>query len=307
MANCPLKYPRPLITGDVVALTAPASPVSSDDLERAIRSLEFLGLKPVIMPCCCLSQSYLSGPDWQRAEDLNRAFSNPRIKGIFCIRGGYGSARLLPLLDWERIKKNPKVFAGYSDITALHLAINQRCGFVTYHSPMPGRDYRRMDTFSLESLKTNLFSLGPAKAVPMPADSKPEVIVSGKARGILIGGNLSVIQSTLGSPYEIDTKGKILFLEDVGEELYRLDRAFTSLALAGKFRDCAGILLGTFTHCPDLPDNSGLPREMLEDLLKPWGKPVLASFCAGHSMPHRTLALGGIVSLNGDVGALRFE
>lgn len=291
----------------MVALTAPSSPVSPDVLDQAIASLEFLDLKPVVMPSCHLSQGYLSGPDWRRAEDLNQAFSDPSIKGIFCIRGGYGSARLLPLLDWDCIRKNPKVFSGYSDVTALHLAINQLCGFVTYHSPMPGEDYCRMDTFSLESLKTNLFSRPYTYAAANPVGKNLETIVPGKARGILTGGNLSVIQSTLGSPYEIDTRNKILFLEDVGEEIYRLDRALTSLSLAGKLRDCAGILLGSFTDCPKQPESSLLLREMIEDLLNPWKKPVLASFCAGHSMPQNTLALGRTVSLNGDDSKLYFE
>ena len=214
MVKHALKYPCPLKAGDTVALTAPASPVSPDGLDRAVESLEFLGLKPVVMPGCHLSQGYLSGPDWQRAEDLNQAFADPSVKGIFCVRGGYGSARLLPLLDWDRIRRNHKVFAGYSDITALHLALNQLCGFVTYHSPMPAEDYCRMDSFSLESLKASLFSRRPARAAANPAGRNLKTIVPGKARGILVGGNLSVIQSTLGSPYEIDTRGKILFLED---------------------------------------------------------------------------------------------
>jgi len=127
-----IKWPEPLKSGDKVALTAPSSPVPSDKLEDAVESIKFLGLKPVIMPSCKMTHGYLAGSDKQRADDINSAFSNKNIKGIFCLRGGYGAMRILPYLDLEMIKNNPKVFAGYSDITALHTVFNHKCGFVTY-------------------------------------------------------------------------------------------------------------------------------------------------------------------------------
>lgn len=305
-----LRHPAPLEKGDFAALTAPASPVSETVLSAAADSLEFLGLKPIVMPSCRMADDYLAGSDAQRAEDLNRSFADPAIRGIFCIRGGYGSARILPLLDLEVIRNNPKTFIGYSDITALHTAFNQICGFVTFHGPMPGENYALLDTYSLESLKRSLFFPKAEGEIANPPGKKLQTLFAGQAEGILTGGNLTVLQSTLGSRYEVDTKGKILFLEDTGESPYRLDRALTSLALAGKLRDCSGILLGTFTNCRDSspehtaasPQNCAAMEQKLKErfceLLAPWEKPVAFHMQAGHIASQCTLPFGARVFLN---------
>lgn len=285
-----MRLPSKLKPGDPAALVAPASPVSPAVLSVCQKSIRFLGLEPVVMPGCRMSRGYLSGSDQQRAADLNRAFSDPRIKAVFCARGGYGSPRILPLLDLTLIGENPKIFVGYSDITALHTALNQNCGFITYHGPMPSCDYAALDPYSLSCLKSCLFSGSLPPSFASPAEEPIRVLVPGKARGILTGGNLSLLVSTLGSPYEIDTRGKILFLEEVGEAPYRVDRALTALSLAGKFRDCAGILLGTFTECGAESADS-LPR-IFEEILAPWKKPALFNLRAGHILPQMTLPLG---------------
>lgn len=306
--------PLPLHKGDAVALAAPASPVTCAALQTSIHSIEFLGLKPVVMPGCTMSQSYLSGPDVQRASDLNQAFSDPSIKGIFCVRGGYGSARILPLLDLETIRSHPKMFLGYSDITALHLVFNQLCGFVTFHSPLASEDYSRLDAYSLQSLKKALFFSEHSGEIKNPPGERLEVLLPGKASGILTGGNLTVLQSTLGSSYEVDTKGKILFLEDIGERPYRLDRALTSLALAGKFRDCTGIIFGAFTDCCDPQpghasapqrkdgENAAILKELFQEIIKPWGKPALFNLHAGHIASQCSLPLGVQVSFDAQTG-----
>lgn len=291
-----MRLPPKLKSGDLAALVAPASPVSPSVLSICLKSIRFLDLEPVVMPGCEMSRSYLSGTDEQRAADLARAFSDPCIRAVFCVRGGYGSPRILPLLDFSLIRKNPKAFVGYSDITALHTALNPRCGFITFHGPMPSCDYTALDEYSLSSLKSCLFSDNLPSFFNNPVGSPVQVLVPGKARGILIGGNLSLLVNTLGSPYEIDTRGKILFLEEVGEAPYRIDRALTALALAGKFRDCAGILLGTFTDCPDGPSNSLL--QIFEEILVPWKKPALFPIHAGHILPQMTLPLGAEISFD---------
>jgi len=135
-------WPTPLKYGDKVAITAPSSPVSDEKLEMSVESIKFLGLEPVVMPSCNMAHGYLAGPDKQRADDINTAFADDTIKGIFCLRGGYGTTRLLPMLDFNMIKNNPKVFIGYSDISSLHFNINQKCNLVTFHGPMPTTDYR---------------------------------------------------------------------------------------------------------------------------------------------------------------------
>lgn len=311
-----MRNPIPLKPGDTVALTAPSSPVPAENLEAAIASIEMLGLHPVVMDSCRMSYGYLAGADRQRAWDLNQAFANPEIKGIFCLRGGYGTMRILPMLDLSLIRENPKIFVGYSDITALHTVFNQKCNFITFHGPMPNTDYRKLDDFTLNSLKSRIFSdhYGiltdrASASFSNPPDRPLRTLIPGNVSGTLTGGNLSLIAATLGTPYEIDTCGRILFLEEVGERPYRLDKMLTSLALAGKFRDCAGILLGAFVEC-DEPDHDTVPSntniaddtltldQIIEDVILPWGKPTLANLQVGHLYPQSTLPLGAPVHLS---------
>ena len=284
------------------------------------------------MKSCRLNHGYMAGNDRQRADDLNNAFADQDIHGIFCLRGGYGASRLLPLLDFEMIRRNRKTFIGYSDITALHTAISRLCGFVTFHGPMPNTDYSRLDDFTLESLKSQLFHPQDVHELQNPQGQELQVLypvstntdspdapgISGAPHapegnpiitGRLTGGNLSLIAGTLGSPWEIDTKNAILFLEDVGERPYRLDRNFTALALAGKFRDCAGILLGTFTDCEepphDDPADSGVIadrtltlQQIIEEVVLPYKKPTLLNYRAGHMYPQSTLPMGAQISID---------
>lgn len=301
--------PNPLKPGSRVALIAPSSPVSEEKLSLSLDSIRFLGLAPVLFPSCTLRKGYLAGTDEERAKDVNDAFSDPSIEGIFCLRGGYGAMRILPLLDYSRIKKNPKVFAGYSDITALHTAINKLCGLITYHAPMPTTGYHTMDYFSLESLADSIFSGKPAGAVSNPPGESLLTLCPGKAKGRMTGGNLSVLAATLGSPYEIDTKGKILFLEDVDERPYRLDRSLTALALAGKFDDCAGIVSGTFFNCEETESEAKETlalAEILDQVIRPKGKPALHNFRAGHIYPQVTIPMGAQAELDASGGVLRF-
>jgi len=306
-----LKYPDKLHPGDKVALTAPSSPVTEKLLDSAIKSIRFLGLEPEVMPSCRLRHGYMAGTDTQRASDLNQAFSDKNIKGIFCLRGGYGITRILPMLDFEMIRNNPKPLIGFSDVTALHNSLNQLCGFITYHGPMPNADYTKLDDFSLTSLKNCLFSPDSRHALENPASRTFEILHEGKACGILTGGNLSMLTATLGSPYEIDTKDRILFIEEVGERPYRIDKMLTALSLAGKFRDCSGIIFGTFTDCDDpSPEQLSLNaitaggsltvKEIIEEVVLPYKKPVLWGLQAGHSYPNITLPMGARISMDPD-------
>lgn len=310
--------PNPLIPGSCVAITAPSSPVPEEVLNTSVESLKFLGLEPVILDSCRQKHGYLAGKDHQRALDINRGFSDPSIRGIFCLRGGYGAARILPMLDYEMIAKNPKVFVGYSDITALHTAFQNHCNFITFHGPMPNTGYAKMDPFSLKSMKQNLFSSSTAGRVYNPAGEHLQVIYPGIGSGILTGGNLSLLVSTLGSPYEVDTRDKILFIEDVGERPYRLDKAFTALALAGKFKDCAGVILGTFAECEEPPANT-VPKntmiadaaltltQIIEEVIRPFQKPTILNFRAGHIYPQSTMAMGSKVTINTDYPFIEFH
>ncbi len=295
-----LKWPRPLRQGDRVALIAPASPAPRGTAARAAEGVRALGLIPELFPSCiCTDASYLAGSDALRASDLIRAFADERIRGILCLRGGYGSMRLLPLLDFQEIRKHPKVFCGFSDITALHVALQQKCGFITFHGPMPQKDYRTLDDYSLDSLKNALFHhqfsfKNPPKEPLLP-------LFGGEAEGILIGGNLSLIQSLQGSSYAPQTEKKILFLEEVNEPIYRIDRMLTSLRLSGALTGLSGILLGTFTKQDE--NTSPLPESLLSlfrEIFAPLDIPVLAGLSAGHHFPQMTLPLGARIFFSTD-------
>ena len=295
-------WPTPLKYGDKVAITAPSSPVSDEKLEMSVESIKFLGLEPVVMPSCNMAHGYLAGPDKQRADDINASFADDTIKGIFCLRGGYGTTRLLPMLDFNMIKNNPKVFIGYSDISSLHFNINQKCNLVTFHGPMPTTDYRVHEGFTNDSLRTCLFAPEKLKTIGNPEGEEIITLREGYAKGTLVGGNISLMAGTLGSPYEIDTKGKILFIEDVDEMPFRLDKMLTALALAGKFRDCEGIILGTFERCEEADHPSLTLREIFEEVVLPWNKPTILNLRAGHIYPQSTLPMGAEVSFDAKDG-----
>lgn len=297
--------PKPLFPGARVALIAPSGPVPPEKFGPAVRAVEELGLLPVVFESCRRTHGYFAGDDKLRADDVNRAFADKSIDGILCARGGYGAQRLLGRIDFSLIRENPKYFSGYSDITALHLAISQNCGFVTYHTPMPATElYHGVDEFTAASLKKALFG-APFGELSNPADRPVRTLVGGCARGILTGGNLSLVASSLGTPHEIDTKDKILFLEDVDEEPYRVDRMLLQLRAAGKLHACAGILFGYFTRCAaEDPEQSLTLQQIFEELVVPEHRPALADLACGHSLPSLSLPLGKNVELNSISGKL---
>lgn len=300
--------PKPLFAGARVALVAPASAVPEEKLQPALDYVRSLGMEPVVYPSCYFSNrdGYLAACDAQRAKDLNDAFTDSSIDGIWCIRGGYGSHRILPLLDTDMIKQNPKWFGGYSDVTALHTCFNQVCGFETYHCTMPSTE-PNPDEFTLTWLKKALFG-ELTGALAYPQGQQPAVLVGGKVAGILCGGNLSLLAASLGTPWEIDTKDKILFLEDIGEKTYRVDGMLTQLRNAGKFRDCAGIILGAWTDCPpEYPEKTLLLPEIFEQLIVPAGKPCICDVACGHVLPTMSLPLGRMCALDADSGTITLE
>lgn len=296
-----MNIPKHLFPGARVALVAPASAVPVERMEPALAYVRNLGLEPVVYPSCYFDNrdGYLAATDAQRAEDINNAFADPTIDGIWCFRGGYGAHRLQPLLDADLIRQNPKWFGGYSDITALHLFLNQICGQESYHCTMASTE-PNADDFTVSQLKAALFG-GLEGTLPNPEGQAPNTLVPGKASGVLCGGNLSLVAASLGSPWEIDTKGKILFLEDIGEKTYRIDGMLTSLRNAGKFDDCAGIILGAWTDCPpEYPEKTLLLPEIFEQLIVPAGKPAIMDVACGHCLPTLALPLGRMCHLDAD-------
>ena len=296
-----MRTPKPLFPGAKVALLAPASAVPENRLQPALDFVRSLGMEPVAYPSCYFENrhGYLAATDAQRAKDLNDAFADPTVDGIWCIRGGYGCHRILPLLDMEMIAKNPKWFAGYSDVTALHTAFNQVCNFETYHSTMPSTEFSA-DDFTLGWLKKALFG-GLEGQLDNPEGQEIHTLGPGKVSAPLCGGNLSLLAASLGTPWEIDTKGKILFLEDIGEKTYRVDSMLTQLRNAGKFADAAGIILGAWTDCePEYPEKTLLLPEIFQELVAQAGKPTIMDVACGHVLPTLALPMGRMCTLDAD-------
>lgn len=287
--------PNPLYPGARVALVSPASAVPPERLTPAVDAVRALGLEPIVYPSCYYvnRHGYFAADDAQRAKDIQDAFADDSIAGVLCARGGYGAHRLLPLLDLDAIARRPKPFLGYSDVTALHTAFNQVCGFLTWHTVMPTTEYYQdVGDYTMSCLRRALFGpvLGPLEN---PEGLPMTTLAPGSAAGELCGGNLSLLAAGLGTPWEVDTRGKLLFLEDIGERTYRIDGMLTQLRNAGKLDDCAGILLGAWTDCtPEDPERTLTLEEIFRELILPAGKPVLAGLACGHTIPSMSLPLG---------------
>lgn len=298
--------PSSLYPGAKVALLCPSSAVTQDALEPIVADVKALGLEPVIYPSCYYvnHHSSFAADDAQRAKDLQDAFADGEIKGILCLRGGNGAPRLLPLLDWKEIARHPKPFFGCSDLTHIHIALNQRCRMVSYHTPMPADGWWGSgDTFTLTYLRRALFG---ALTGPLPLGEAAETLQGGKARGQLCGGSLTRVRDSLGTPWELDTKGKLLFLEEVDLPLWQIDNALTQLRNAGKLDDCAGILLGRLANCTASAgqEDSLSIQEIIEELVLPCNKPVLAGLPCGHGLPTMALPLGAVCAMDADATAL---
>ena len=286
--------------GDRVALVCASSAVPEERLEPAANAVKALGLEPALYPSCYYvnRNGNFAASDAQRARDVMDAFLDPAIQGVLSIRGGYGAGRLLPMLDLDAIAASGKFFSGYSDVTALHIPLNDR-GLTTWHTVMPSTEYyKEVDQFTMDELRWALFD-GDPKGLPYPEGWVAETLVPGAAEGKLVGGNLSLLAASLGTPWEIETEGNILFLEDIGEEPYRIDGMLTHLRNAGKLDCCAGVVLGYWTDCVPADDTPTLSLdEVIAELLGGLKCPVLKNIPCGHFLPSLALPLGAKVRLN---------
>jgi muramoyltetrapeptide carboxypeptidase len=300
--------PRRLGRGDLVSLVAPSGSASDPSrVEASIRALESLGLRVKASPRCADARGYLAGEDAARARELEAAFADPETTAVFCLKGGYGTPRILDRIDYGIIAAHPKAFIGYSDITALHVAFLQRAGLATIHGPMPSSDMvPDFDPESRASLERALFSdNGYPLAVRNPGGRPFTAPSGGVAEGPLVGGNLSLLAAAMGTPYALRAEEKIVFIEDVDEAPYRIDRMLTQLRLAGVFEACAGVVFGAWTRCePSAGKRSLSIDEVIRDIVLPCGKPVLAGVEAGHCAPTLTLPLGVRWRLDADSASL---
>jgi muramoyltetrapeptide carboxypeptidase len=307
ITDLPKIKPRRIKPGDKIGITAPGGFITKKELQESVENIKALGFEPVYSSKILNRYGYLAGSDKERADDLNEMFSRKDVAGIICARGGYGCARLLHLLDYGTISKNPKVLVGYSDITALLYAIYAKTGLVCFHGPV---GISTFNDFSVQYFRDVL--LNPQQNLQMtgpvndPAAVPLHTIKSGSATGELVGGNLSIVVSLIGTPYDINSDGKIIFLEEINEEPYRIDRMLTQMIQAGKFTNARGIALGVFRKCEPKDVDPAFPKslslfEVLEDRLLDLGIPVLYGLSFGHITDKFTLPFGiraGLDSFN---------
>lgn len=294
----PLVIPRRLRPGDTIGLVAPASPFDIEQLYRGVSLLESAGFNVRMSKSIFLKSGYLAGSDTQRAALVMKMFDDPVVKAIICARGGFGSMRLLPLLDYKRIREQPKILVGFSDVTALLATIYMRCGFVTFHGPVAAS----LPASDRKSLTALIAAVSGDTPVELTATGGT-VIRPGMGEGPVLAGNLTTMCHLIGTPYQPQTRDHILLLEDRGEAPYRLDRMLTQLDMAGFLDDIAGVAFGSFDAC-------GAPDEFLRiisDRFKSAPYPVQTGLEFGHGKRNLTIPVGLRASLDTDRGRLTYH
>jgi muramoyltetrapeptide carboxypeptidase len=308
--SAPVIKPAALREGDAVAVVAPASNLKADYLARGVAEIERLGFRARYEPGILDKARYTAGDDRRRAAELTRAFADPEIKAVWAARGGYGSMRLFNLLDEDLIGRRPKIFIGYSDMTALSLYFYRRFGWVTFHGPMAAKDLAGGEEhYDRETL---IKAIG-AGASPLGEirSNKTEMLhrgPAGRVTGRLLGGCLSLIAAMMGAPDELDTRGSILFLEDTATRPYAIDRMLQQLKLAGKFDEVRGIVFGEMIDCVQHPDQGYRIQDVLAESTADLNIPVMFGLPSGHSpRGNLTLPLGVTATLDADRGALSID
>lgn len=310
MGSKPVVLPPKLIPGSRVALVAPAGPLlEQDDLTRAQELCRALGYDPVLGSSAYARHGYMAGTDEQRLGDLNSALADPSINAVWSIRGGYGSLRLLDQVDYAAIARHPKALIGFSDVTVLLNAVTRLTGIVTFHGPVARASMPAFNRWHFERVLTRTEPAGRLGRIPqapdtlVPQDDRIVTVRSGVAEGLLAGGNLTLLQCLIGTPYFPELAGAILFLEDVGEDLYRVDRMLAHLRLIGALRRLSGVLIGRFTKLNRSGADGALGYdEVLADYFRPLGVPVAYGFPVGHIDAQWTLPLGVRVRLDAGAG-----
>ncbi|MFL5593456.1 MAG: LD-carboxypeptidase [Gemmatimonadaceae bacterium] len=289
---------NPLAPGARVALIAPAGPLQkSDELPRAQDNARALGWEPIVTPHASDRLGYLAGQDRDRLDDINHALRDPGIDALWCLRGGYGMIRILPAIDYDALSRTPKVIIGYSDITALHAAVQRKCRLISYHGPTAREvltDFSR-DSFERAVVK-QIDSCGTAP--------NSREISHGTAEGRLVGGNLAVLASLCGTSFMPDLTDGILILEDINEPVYRIDRMFQQLMLAGALNGCKAIVFGECVKCPE-DSSGGIPLDdLLLEIASELGVPCLAGIPVGHIGEQWTIPLGATATLDTRIRSL---
>lgn len=302
--DLPTVHPPSLKIGDTIAVVAPAGSVDQREaLDRGIAALERMGFRVKFNERIFESSRYLAGDDSSRAEELMCAFEDSSVQAIIALRGGYGCSRLIPLLSEKRLRHHPKIFMGFSDLTTLHLFFRRRLGWITFHGPVAISSALGNIAADQEKHLLSLWTdpeYRPTLHFPQLETWKP-----GDAEGILVGGCLSIIATSIGTPYEIKTEGKILLLEDHEEPPYRLDRMLTHLHQANKLQTLAGLLVGEFRNCE--PTEGGYTaKDTLQEILTKLNVPIIANFPAGHGEDNWAVPLGTKAKIDADARTIAF-
>ncbi len=298
--------PERLKEGDRIALIAPGSYITEKELQNSVTNLSDLGFQVTFSEKLMLQHGYFSGTDQQRAEDLMDMFERDDVDAIMCVRGGYGCARILPLLDYSVIKKHPKILVGYSDVTALLYGIFKKTGLITFHGPVSTSTFNEFSVHNFKKVlmspetTTKFFNANP------PSDENiygVKTIVDGKAKGRLVGGNLSIMVSLIGTKYDVDYSGKIIFIEEIGEEPYRIDRMLTQLIQADKFRNVSGVMMGIFSKCEPKEIDPSFSKsfsliEVLNERFSNFRVPVIYGMSFGHIKDKFTIPFGALAELS---------
>lgn len=302
----PLILPRRLKEGDTIGLITPGSYIPDKDLAKAEKNMLALGLRVKRGKNLRALRGFTAGTDQERLEDLHSMFADPEVDAIWCARGGYGCTRLLPYIDFSIIRKNPKILIGYSDITALTTAVFQETGLVCFHGPVAASTFTDYTRRELEAI---LFSFGKSRTISIAEENRekedplfqPMVLNPGKASGRLIGGNLSLLATMAGTPWALKTENRLLFLEDVEEKPYRIDRMLTQLKQSANLEEAAGFALGVFAGCVPEPEDRSLS---LEDTIKGQflllSQPAVYGLSIGHISNQCTIPVGVKATLDAD-------
>lgn len=304
-----VQKPKAMQPGQTVGLIAPSFVLPKPELlPVAVEYLEQAGYHVVVGASCLAKHGYFAGNDALRAADINRMFRDDRIDAVLCARGGYGATRILPMLEYDVIRANPKVFSGFSDVTALHSALLTHADMAVFHGLMAVSDMaagEKNDAYSLEQFWKMVGRAQPAGLLENPAGCPRQMIRPGKAQGPLVGGNLMLVASCLHTPYAFDFEGAILFLEEINEQSYAVDRLLTQLKNAGVFDQVAGVVLGGFSGCEPKEDSHHFTlSQVFEEVFAGAPVPVMAGLQCGHIVPRMTLPLGIPCALDADNGTL---
>lgn len=295
-----------LAAGDRVAVVAPGGPLQRLPLEPALELLMSWGLEPVLGANVRTGHGFLAGNDDERLADLQRALDDPSVRGIFCARGGYGTARIIDRLNLTSLRRDPKVIVGYSDVTALHLLLHRALRLVTFHGPVLARAWEP-DGWSAEQLRRAVMDPAALGLLPQPVSYPPvETLVPGTVSGSLVGGNLTLLASSLGTPTALDAAGAILLIEEVHEAPYAVDHLLTQLRRAGAFAGVAGVVVGECLRCDAGPEDPPSPhvRDVFAEMFVSLGLPSIYGLACGHGTAQLTLPLGVPATLDAAAGTL---